>query len=47
MANNKNKNKDGIIKAEDVEYSRDLADQDDLEAQERAKAADQRAQKGK
>lgn len=28
--------------AEDVEYSRELADEDDLEAQERARQADKR-----
>ncbi|WP_019536091.1 YfhD family protein [Paenibacillus ginsengihumi] len=33
-----------IGKKEDVEFSRELADQDDLKAQERAAAADTRQQ---
>jgi hypothetical protein len=39
----KNMKSDGI----DVEYSAELADQDDLEAQARAAAADARQKKGK
>lgn len=35
-----------IAKNEDVEFSMELADEDDLEALERMRAADQRAQSG-
>ncbi|WP_084157424.1 YfhD family protein [Oceanobacillus manasiensis] len=35
------KDSDGV----DIEFSKELADQDDLEAQERSKAADRRAKK--
>ena len=37
-------NKLPIGKEEDVEFSQELADQDDCEAQERAAQADERAQ---
>jgi len=39
----KNQLSDGI----DVEFSKELADADDIEAQERSKAADQRAKRRK
>jgi hypothetical protein len=32
---------------EDVEFSREMADEDDIEAQERAAAADRRAEAGR
>lgn len=35
-----------IAKNEDVEFSMEMADEEDLEALERMKAADQRAQSG-
>ena len=41
--NNKKKNTKGIAKNEDVEFSRELADQNDMEAIERMKQADKRA----
>ncbi|WP_199624721.1 YfhD family protein [Paenibacillus alkalitolerans] len=40
--NNRDHRKLPIAKNEDVEFSRDLADADDLEAAERAEAADRR-----
>ncbi|GGM40876.1 hypothetical protein GCM10011351_28870 [Paraliobacillus quinghaiensis] len=43
MSDNKDKTK-GIAKNEDVEFSRELADQDDMEAIERMEKADKRAQ---
>lgn len=43
MAQQKNDNRElPVTGAEDVEYSRELADADDLEAQERARQADER-----
>jgi hypothetical protein len=36
-----------IAKAEDVEFSREVADQEDIEAQQRAKVADKRQEKQK
>jgi len=43
--NNKNQEKKlPIAKNEDVEFSMEMADQEDLEALERMKAADRRAQ---
>lgn len=39
------KNKNFISDGRDVEYSSELADQDDLEAKERADEADERAKK--
>lgn len=39
-----NRNELPIAKNEDVEYSAELADADDLEAQQRAEAADCRAE---
>lgn len=42
---NTDKQKLPIGKNEDVEFSRELADENDLEAQARAKAADERAEK--
>nr|WP_138418797.1 YfhD family protein [Aquibacillus sediminis] len=41
--NNKNQ-KQNIEKAEDVEFSYELADSEDMEAVQRMKAADRRAQ---
>ncbi len=49
MAKNKNKDfqREAIVSdGRDIEFSQELADQDDLEAQERSRAADARA-KGK
>ena len=40
----KKKKQRNIEKAEDVEFSRELADAEDLEALERMEAADKRAQ---
>jgi hypothetical protein len=34
-----------IAKAEDVEFARELADREDMQAQHRAKAADKRQEK--
>lgn len=39
---NKSKKKLPVNKVEDVEFSTELADQEDLEAQERSKQADKR-----
>ncbi|MCT8136921.1 YfhD family protein [Anaerobacillus sp. CMMVII] len=48
MAKKENKQaKDFVSDGRDIEFSQELADQDDLEAQERSKAADQRAKKNK
>ncbi|WP_202081752.1 YfhD family protein [Caldalkalibacillus salinus] len=41
----KNRNKPPIGKAEDVEFSMEEADQDDFEAYQRAKSADNRQEK--
>lgn len=38
---------DNIAKNEDVEFSRELADKDDIEAMNRMKEADERAEKNK
>ena len=46
MSKKQNKNI-RIAKAEDVEYSEELADQNDIEARERAEKADRRALKEK
>jgi hypothetical protein len=44
MAKKNHKNrKESVARAEDVEFSKDLADEDDREAVERAKRADKRA----
>ncbi|WP_078551878.1 YfhD family protein [Bacillus alkalicellulosilyticus] len=47
----KNRNNDAPaingVDGEDVEYSAELADQDDIEARERAEAADRRAKNRK
>lgn len=40
----RNEEKEPVARAEDVEYSRKFADEDDREATERAKRADQRAE---
>jgi hypothetical protein len=40
----KNREKETVIKAEDIKYSRPLADEEDLEAIKRAEAADKRAE---
>ena len=47
MKNNKENKEPFVSDGKDVEYSRELADQDDLEAVERAKAADRRAKNNK
>lgn len=48
MAKNKNKQtKEVVSDGRDIEFSQELADQEDLEAQARSKAADARAKKGK
>lgn len=39
----RNTQKEPVAHAEDVEFSRELADEDDREAQERARNADKRA----
>ncbi|QOY36727.1 YfhD family protein [Anaerobacillus isosaccharinicus] len=39
-------NNDFVSDGRDIEFSQELADQDDLEAQERAREADARAKKG-
>ncbi|WP_186576820.1 YfhD family protein [Aquibacillus kalidii] len=44
MNNKQSKKLDPIEKAEDVEFSYELADSEDLEAMERMKKADQRAE---
>lgn len=47
MAKEKNKRKDEFVSdGRDIEFSQQLADEDDLEAQARSRAADARA-KGK
>lgn len=43
MSKKKKNTNEPIAKAEDVEYSRELADENDVEAQARAKEADERA----
>ncbi|CDN42159.1 MULTISPECIES: YfhD family protein [Paenibacillus] len=50
MADSKHRNQNGnkdlpLGKSEDVEFSRDLADRDDLEAMQRAEEADRRAER--
>lgn len=48
MAKKKKKqNVEFVSDGRDIEFSQELADQDDLEAQERARAADARAKKEK
>lgn len=44
MGNKNKNNKQKIEKAEDVEFSYELADSEDKEAMQRMKAADQRAE---
>lgn len=44
---NKKTTTDNIAKNEDVEFSRELADKDDIEAMKRKKEADERADKNK
>ncbi|HEX6922919.1 MAG TPA: YfhD family protein [Bacillales bacterium] len=43
MAKNKNKKEKSVARAEDVEFSREMADEDDREARERAERADKRS----
>ncbi|MFN7252846.1 MAG: YfhD family protein [Anaerobacillus sp.] len=48
MAKNKQKKAEEVVSdGRDIEFSQELADQDDLEAQERSRAADARAKKRK
>ncbi|WP_112179529.1 MULTISPECIES: YfhD family protein [Paraliobacillus] len=44
---NKKTNTNNIAKNEDVEFSRELADKDDMEAMNRMQEADERAEKKK
>ncbi|GGK20056.1 hypothetical protein GCM10010965_11340 [Caldalkalibacillus thermarum] len=43
----KRKEQSLVVKAEDIEFSREMADREDLEALKRAEAADKRAQQKK
>ncbi|OIJ14019.1 YfhD family protein [Anaerobacillus arseniciselenatis] len=43
----KQRNQEVVSDGRDIEFSQELADQDDIEAQERSQAADRRAKKKK